>query len=346
MKNKLFFSIVGLILFYVASIGFACPFLFSLDSDIAVIGGILLVIAMIYVFIHSFIKFYKIMKNKNWLSFMLLLAVVVTFSSCRDKVPQGYVGVKVYLLGTNKGVDNEVLGVGKYWIGINEELFLFPTYQINYTYTKDVTEGSPSNEEFSFQTKEGMECSVDLGVAMHFEKESITKMFQTYRKGEDDIRGIVVRNTMRDALNKICGSMPVEYVYGEGKGRLIDSLQTTVTNTLKKTGIAIDKVYLIGSIRIPQSVKDALDSKVKMTQEAQAAENEVAKEKAKADIAIAKANGEAQSILLVAQAQAKANQLLAASISPTLVNYKAVEVWDGKLPQVSGSNTPFINLSK
>ena len=164
--------------------------------------------------------------------------------------------------------------------------------------------------------------------------------------GEDDIRSIVVRNTMRDELNKICGSMPVEYVYGEGKGKLIDSLQNKVTYALKNTGIIIDKVYLIGSIRIPKSVKDALDSKVKMTQEAQAAENEVAKEKAKAEIAIAKANGDAQSILLVAQAQAKANQLLAASISPTLVNYKAIEVWDGKLPQVSGSNTPFINLGR
>lgn len=83
-----------------------------------------------------------------------------------------------------------------------------------------------------------------------------------------------------------------------------------------------------------------------MTQDAQKAENEVQKAKAEAEIAIAKANGEGQSILIKAQAQAKANQLLSASISPTLVQYKAIEVWDGKLPQVSGGNTPFINLNK
>ncbi len=223
-------------------------------------------------------------------------------------------------------------------------LFTFPTYQINYVYTKSETEGTAENEEFAFQTKEGMECSVDLGVAMHFEKDKIALMFQKYRKGEDEIRGIVVRNAIRDALNKIASSMNVESVYGEGKALLVDSVQNVTKSYLASTGIFIDKVYLIGSIRIPASVKDALDSKVKMTQDAQKAENEVQKAKAEAEIAIAKANGVAKSTLI--QAQAQANQLLSASITSTLVQYKAIEVWDGKLPQVSGGNTPFINLNK
>lgn len=282
-------------------------------------------------------------KQKSLKPLLVLSIAVLLFASC-SKVPQGYVGVKVYLLGSSKGVDNEVLGVGRYWIGFNEELYTFPTYQINYVYTQSATEGSAENEEFSFQTKEGMECSVDLGVAMHFEKDKISVMFQKFRKGEEEIRGVVVRNAIRDALNKIASSMNVENVYGEGKALLVDSVQGVTKQYLEASGIFIDKVYLIGSIRIPKSVKDALDSKVKMTQDAQKAENEVQKAKAEAEIAIAKANGVGQSILIQAQAQAKANQLLSASITSTLVQYKAIEVWDGKLPQVSGGNTPFINI--
>jgi regulator of protease activity HflC (stomatin/prohibitin superfamily) len=285
------------------------------------------------------------MIKKNVLKIVsLILLLLVTLTSC-TKVPAGYVGVKVYLLGSNKGVDHEVLGVGRYWVGINEELFKYPTYQINYVYTKDKNEGSSENEEFTFQTKEGMECSMDIGVSMHFESDKIAKMFQTYRKGEEDIRGIVVRNNLRDALNKIAGNMPVEYVYGEGKGKLVDSVQNLTKTNLNPTGIAIDKVYLIGSIRIPTSVREALDSKVKMTQEAQKAQNEVAKAEADANIAIAQANGVAQSLLIKAKAQAEANLLLTKSVSPILVQYKAVETWDGKLPQVSGGGTvPFINI--
>lgn len=308
--------------------------------------GVVVILLVAYVFVYYLIKFLKFMKKKNWFRHAgILLLFILVMTSC-SKVPQGYVGIKVYLLGSSKGVDHEVLGVGRYWIGANEELFKFPTYQINYVYTKSPTEGSPENEEFTFQTREGMECSVDLGVAMHFEKEKITLMFQKYRKGEEEIRGVVVRNSIRDALNKIASSMNVESVYGEGKTILIDSVQHVVKNYLDSTGIFIDKLYLIGSIRIPSSVKEALDSKVKMTQEAQQTENEVQKAKAEADIQIAKANGEAQSILIQAQAQAKANQLISASITQTLVQYKAIEKWDGKLPTVSGGNTPFINIPK
>jgi hypothetical protein len=57
--------------------------------------------------------------KKLLLAAMLMASVV----GC-SKVPAGNVGVKVYLLGTNKGVDHEVLGVGRYWIGFNEELYL------------------------------------------------------------------------------------------------------------------------------------------------------------------------------------------------------------------------------
>ena len=169
-------------------------------------------------------------------------------------------------------------------------------------------------------------------------------MFQKYKKGVDDIRAVVVRNEIRDALNKIASYMPVESVYGEGKTKLVDSVQNTVKASLLADGIEINKIYLIGSIRIPDAVKEALDSKVKMTQEAQRAENEVAKAKAEADIATAKARGRGDSILIVAESQSKANEMLSRSITPTLVSYRAVEKWSGNLSLYSGGSVPFLNL--
>lgn len=283
--------------------------------------------------------------KKSVMIFLLAAFVAACCPSC-TKIPAGYVGIKVRMYGSDKGVAAEPVGVGRYWDGVNIEYFRFPTYQVNYVYTRDKTEGSPKNEEFTFQTKEGMECSVDLGVAMQFEADKVPLMFQTYRKGEEDIRGIVVRNDIRDRLNKIAGSMPVEYVYGEGKGKLVDSVQSLVHKDLVNTGINVQKVFLIGSIRIPGSVKDALDAKVKMTQEAQQKENEVLKAKAQADIDIAQATGKGQAILVEAQKQAEANRVLAASLTDELIRYKSIEKWNGSLPQVSGGGTvPFLNLN-
>lgn len=272
--------------------------------------------------------------NKAFL-LVALLPIIISFTSC-DRVDAGYVGIKVNLLGSEKGVQQEVLGVGRYWIGMNEELYIYPTFQINYTYTKSATEGSPENEEFSFQTQEGMECTVDLGVAAHYESEKISSMFQKYRKGSDEIRNTVIRNEIRDALNKVAGSVPVEAVYGAGKGKLIDTVKSIIRSKLNPNGIMIDDIYLIGSIRIPNSVKESLDAKVQATQNAMKAENNVRMAEAEAKIKIANAEGEAKSMDIIGDAIRR---------NPSILQQKAIEKWNGVLPQVTSSNaTPFIDL--
>ena len=234
-----------------------------------------------------------------------IVAMMFSFTSCMDRVEAGQVGVKVNLLGENKGVQTETLGVGRYWIGMNEQLFIFPVSQVNYVYTKDATEGSEDNEEFTFQTKEGMNCSADLGVALSFNADKITVMFQKYRKGVDEIRSVVVRNEIRDALNRVASSMNTEDVYGIGKAKLIDSVQSIVKHNLAVNGIIIDKVSLIGSIRIPSTILEALNAKVQMTQDAQRSENQVQKARAEADIRTANAKGEADAIYAKMEAEAK-----------------------------------------
>ena len=268
---------------------------------------------------------------KRIFGFFMIAFVAMSSASC-SKVEAGYVGIKVDMLGSSKGVNDEVLGPGRYFVGPNTEIFTFPTYQVNYTYTASSDEGSETNEQFVFQTVEGMECSADLGVSMHFEEQSISKMFQTYRKGVDEIRAVVVRNAIRDALNKVSSNMPVESVYGEGKAKMIDTVKIIVKNHLKNTGIYVDNLYLIGSVRIPTSVQQALNDKVQMTQLAQKAENERRKAEAEAAIKVAKAKGDAESLLTVARAEAEANRLKQSTLNGLLIQQQWIEKWDGGLP--------------
>jgi len=287
---------------------------------------------------------------------MLAIVSVVALSlvGC-SKVPAGNVGVKVYLLGTNKGVDHEELGVGRYWIGLNEELYLFPTFQQNYVWTKDETEGSENDESITFQTKEGMSCNADIGISYHLDADKISVIFQKYRKGIAEITDVFVRNIVRDAINKVASTMSVQDVYGVGKQKFIADVTDLVKSQLDSNGIMIDKLSLIGEIRIPQTVKAALNQKVQATQRAQQRENELreaeaqakkaeAEARGKAQANIARAEGEAKAILVEAEAQAKANQLLARSLTPTLVKYKQIEKWDGKLPTVTSDGGTLVNL--
>lgn len=172
--------------------------------------------------------------------------------SCQ-KVPAGYVGVKVYLLGGSKGVEQDTLGVGRYYIGINEELYLFPTFTQNYTWTQSKTEQSPTDEAITFQTKEGMNVSADVGISYRIDPTKVSLIFQKYRKGLDEITSIFLRNIVRDSFTKVVSSKPVEYVYGVGKTEILASVESMVKQQLESIGILIEGIYLVGELRLPPS---------------------------------------------------------------------------------------------
>lgn len=275
------------------------------------------------------------MKNFKFLAICVIAVLSMSLTSCMHTTDPGYASVINERYGSDKGVQPVPVGPGTYYSGFGQDYFDFPTFQVNWTFTRDKNEGSETNEEFTFQTKEGMECGVDLGLAMHFDMDKLPKMYTTYRKGVEEIRSTVVRNAIRDALNRVAGNMPVESVYGNGKGLLIDTVSKIVKAQLVPNGIIVDRLSLIGSVRIPQSIKEALNSKVQMTQDAQKAQNEVVKAEAEAKIKVAKAQGDAEAMLTNARAEAEANKLKNSTLTPLLVQMRWIEAW-----QEGGSNVP------
>lgn len=272
----------------------------------------------------------------------LTLVALLALTAC-SKVPAGHVGIKVFLLGGSKGVDHEELGVGRYWIGVNEELYLFPTFMQNYEWKSDPT---GKDESISFQTVEGMTANADIGISYSLDPTKISTIFQTYRRGIDEITDTFLRNMVRDALVKAVSTRPIEYVYGAGKAELMKTVEEDVRSQVADIGIQVSKIYWIGEIRVPEEVRRSINAKNAATQQAQQRANEVATAKAEADKKIEEARGQAESILRVAEAQSKANQLVARSLTPELVQYFGLEKWDGRLPTYTGGESvPLIQLN-
>ena len=281
---------------------------------------------------------------------IIVLLAAITLASC-SKVPAGYVGVKVHLLGSSKGVDSEVLDVGRYWLGANEELYLFPVFQQNKTWIKYTQDGYESRYgQFTFQSKEGLEASANIGITYSLKREKVHEVFQKYRKGIEEITEVFIRNHVRDALQQVSSTREIESLFGIGKNEFIKSVNEIVKKSVSKDGLDIHKVYLVGSIKLPESVTKSLNAKIEATQRAQQRENElreaqaeaqkkIAEAKGKAESDIEKARGEAEAILLRAKATAEANRTINKSLTEDLIEYEKIKVWDGKLPQVTGSNS-------
>jgi len=274
----------------------------------------------------------------------LLAALAVGCS----KVPAGHVGVKVYLLGGEKGVDSEELSVGRYWIGVNEELYLFPTFSQNFVWTAAQDPGSYEDESISFQTKEGMEVSADIGITYSINPNKVTDIFQKYRKGIDEITDIYLRNMVRDALVTEAGSKSVEAVYGEGKADIIARVQERVRQQVEPFGINIERIYWIGAVRLPQAMTTALNAKLQATQMAEQRRNEIEQAKAEAEKERQRAQGEADAKLIVARADADAIKLKAEALraNSDVATLNAIEKWNGVMPTFMGADgaMPFIQL--
>ncbi len=278
----------------------------------------------------------KIPLKYRIISTFSFIAIFSLWLFCFKMISPGYVGVVIDLLGDKKGVETKELHVGMHWISPWKNVYEFPIFEQNNTW-----EGE--REGFNFQTSEGMAVSADIGITYHLRPDSIPLIFQRYRRGMDEITHIFIRNFIRDAVNKSASRTCIEDLYS-GKEGFFDDVESHVKADLSPMGIEISRIYLIGRFHFPPSVISALNSKIEAMQRAQQRENELREAEAEAKKQIAKAEGQAKCLILQAESEAKANLVLAKSVTSELIQWQAVQRWDGKLPHVTGESIPFIQV--
>lgn len=264
------------------------------------------------------------------------LALTSCVVSC-TQVPAGYRGVIVNLYGSDKGVSERVVDTGRYWLGFSQELFLFPIFLQNYTWVED--------EKITMQTSEGMTISTDVGITYSIPPDNIAKVFQKYRLGVDEITKTFLHNMVRDAMNKVSSTMTIEQLYSDRKEEFISKVNEIVKTEGLKDGIEIEKIYLVGSFEIPQTVMASINSKIQATQDAMRVNNEIATTRAEAEKTIIEAKARAERTRIDSEATAIANRIISESLSDEFIQYQLAQKWDGKLPQVATDKIiPMITL--
>lgn len=255
---------------------------------------------------------------------MVVILATLGLAAC-SKVPAGNVGVKVYLLGNSKGVDSEVLGTGRYWIGWNEELYLYPTF----TQTVQYDKAGQFNQEVNFQDRDGTQLSVDVGVQYAIEKDKVSQIFQTFRKGNEELADSVLYRMVRNAFTQEASQRSVEEIYGSGKKDFLVAVNKAIKQDAMGIGVKVDEVSLLGSVRLPSNILTALNAKIAATQKAQQRENEVAQAKAEADKKIEEARGIAESMKLTNVEVT--DKVLRLKELENQANW--IEKWNGSLPK-------------
>lgn len=275
------------------------------------------------------------------LALVVLFALMTLFITGCVWVEPGHVGLRVYEMGDQRG-EMEILDIGRHPRGIYKKYYTYPTFVKQYPFTLAATEGSPIDEAFYFQSKEGIKCNVDVAVQAKAIADKVPTLFKTYHAEMELIIKINIRSYMRDSFIKYGSAMTIDDLYSPAKVEMLKKVQTDVKNMMEPVGIEIVSISFLSDIRFPEEVEQSIVMKIKATQDAMRAQNQVAQAKAEADIAIAKARGEAES-----------NKIKQASLSNTVIEWQmlmneqlAISKWDGKLPQVTSGAVPFVNVGK
>jgi regulator of protease activity HflC (stomatin/prohibitin superfamily) len=271
------------------------------------------------------------------------LVLVLFFAGCATRIGPGRVGIKVDLAGSQRGVEDLPIRTG--WVFYNflsSTIVEYPTSVQTAKWTKDLNEGSNTNEEMSFNTEDGLTVYGDLSVSYHLDASRVPAFYVKFRN--DDINQFThgfLRNVARDAINRTGSQYTVQEIMGEKKSELEQNSRSDLQKQVADIGVVIDQFGFIGSPRPPQSVIAAINAKVQAQQIAVQKQNELVQAQADAAKLVAAAEGQAKAQVAVANGEAESNRVRAASISQNIIEWQKlavtdrwIEKWNGQVPQV------------
>ncbi|HEX2673198.1 MAG TPA: SPFH domain-containing protein, partial [Polyangiaceae bacterium] len=239
------------------------------------------------------------------------------------------------------------------WVFFNpltEQIVAFPISVQNVVWTASANEGRPVDESITFSSQEGVNVNSDIGLSFHIDSVKAPHLYVRFR--QPDVMVLAdgyVRNAVREAFNDIASRMAVQEIYGAGKGKLVAAVSNRLRDVLGKDGFIIDQLTINGALRLPENVAQAINRAMEATQNAIQAENRVRQVRAEAEQNVAQAHGgaeaarqraegEADAVLIRARADARANEIIRLSTTGTVLQYRGIERWDGKLPLMQGGD--------
>ena len=130
------------------------------------------------------------------------------------------------------------------------------------------------NDEISFQSAEGLRFNSDVNVSYQLTAAQVPKFYVKFRS--DDLEGFThgfFRDAVRNAF-KVSIGYCAEDINGTKQTELIDRVLEQLRQTMQPYGVDVLQLGFATPPRPPESVKQAIESKIAATQLAERAENE------------------------------------------------------------------------
>ena len=259
---------------------------------------------------------------KKFIVCLIAICGLMMITSCVTKVDPAAEGIKVKLVGSDRGVDDVTLVSGWVWYNpFTEEIYEYP----NFVQTVDY-------DTFSLNSKDGSRFTVDPTVILQLEQGKGPVVFKTYRKKLDDVLNNTIYKYVQDVyrieLNKYTADELIS-----NRNKFETDVQSHLDSIMRNEHFYLKNVT--SGLKYPPSLEQAIDMKNKVVQDELKAQNEVKL-----------AEAQAKKLIVQAEAEKQANELRTKALTPAILEQMWIEKWDGKLPVYGTIPTLFKDITK
>ncbi|GMV33506.1 MAG: hypothetical protein DCC59_08840 [Chloroflexi bacterium] len=241
-------------------------------------------------------------------------------------------GVVVTVLGSG-GIRSDPLDSGLHWIvPFAERVERYPRTNQTYTLSSTPDEGQMQGDDaIQVRTMDGQQVYIDASVIYAVDPLKVVQLYSTWRFSYEDL---FVRTQARGVIRDAASQYGVEEIVSTKRAEMADSITQELARTFAENNLIL-RDFVLRNIRFSDEYAAAVEQKQIAEQLAQQAafvveqkkqEAEQARQVAQgqADAQVIAAKGEAEALLIQAQAEAEANRLLAASLTPELIQYQYI----------------------
>jgi len=249
----------------------------------------------------------------------VILPVVAIIVESITIVPAGYIGVQQTLGSVNM----ETLGEGLHFVN-----------PISHVRDVDVRVVKAQLEKANAGTKDLQVVHTDIVVNYRIDG---TKAAHIYKEFGLDLQDKILIPAINESFKAVTAHYNSEELITK-RDEVSSSIQQELQQKVLPYGLTISTISMV-NFGFSAEYQQAIEQKVISTQATLKAEQDLKRITVEAQQAIAKAKGEAEAIAIQSQA-------INAGGGKDYVNLKAIEKWDGKLPNTMAGTVPFVNVSK
>ena len=236
-------------------------------------------------------------------------------ATCFTVVKAGHTGVVLTFGAVEDNVFDE---------GLHFKMPLVQTVvQMNNRTQKVETEGSASSKDLQV-------ISYVVAVNYHVKSESSASLYQNVGK---DYSTVIIVPAIQESIKAVTAQFTAEELITK-RQTVGEQIKIALSEKINSYGIEVE-IFNIVNFDFSEEFNAAVEAKQTAQQQALKAQQDLARIDVEAQQKITQAEAEAESIRLIQEALAK---------SPDYVDYVKWNKWDGKLPEVMGSDGVLVDV--